>query len=55
MKYVFHAGFVEVRRPFLLAFWEFPVASRVHREELWPWGNLINVVYLSPVSGLTLY
>lgn len=25
MKYVFHASFAEVKRPFLLAFWELPV------------------------------
>lgn len=39
MKYVFHAGFGEVRQPFLLAFWEFPVASHVPGEELGPWGK----------------
>jgi hypothetical protein len=49
MKYVFHASFGEVKRPFSLAFWEFPVASHVPKEELSPWGNLINVVFLSSV------
>lgn len=48
MKYVFHASLGEVKRPFLLAFWEFPVEfTCAQRRPFTTGGNLINVVYLS--------
>lgn len=48
MKDVFHASFAEVKGPFLLAFWEFPVEFTCAQTRTFtPGGNLINAVYLS--------